>query len=50
MAKLSNLEFFTKVAETGEAPADGFRVIETLIRNRVVPSWLRQDARCSASA
>src|SRR6185436_20338673 len=27
MSKLSNLEFFTKVAETGEAPADGSRFI-----------------------
>ena len=27
MGKLSNLEFFTKVAETGEAPADGSRFI-----------------------
>jgi acyl-coenzyme A thioesterase PaaI-like protein len=27
MGKLSNLEFFKKVAETGEAPADGSRFI-----------------------
>jgi uncharacterized protein (TIGR00369 family) len=27
MGKLSNLEFFTKVAETGEAPAEGSRFI-----------------------
>src|SRR2546426_9768220 len=27
MSKLSNLEFFTKVAETGEAAADGSRFI-----------------------
>ena len=27
MCKLSNLEFFTKVAETGEAPAEGSRFI-----------------------
>jgi uncharacterized protein (TIGR00369 family) len=27
MNKLSNLEFFTKVAETGEAPAEGSRFI-----------------------
>ena len=27
MGKLSNLEFFTKVAETGEPPAEGSRFI-----------------------